>query len=91
MMPCAGIRRHKRGLAFPGCGYGVIVPTSMCPNPKLPRLVTWAPSLSMPAANPTALGNVNPITLTGSQTFFPVTSLVRPNPTAQSRLSMMTA
>ena len=45
----------------------------------------------MPAANPTALGNVNPITLTGSQTFFPVTSLVRPNPTAQSRLSMMTA
>ena len=65
---CACGRRNIRGLGLPGCARGVTVPISMKPKPSAASPSIYVPSLSKPAANPTALGKVMPITLTGEFT-----------------------
>ena len=43
------------GLALPLCGFGVIVPTSVNPNPKVGIAVMYWAFLSNPAPKPTGL------------------------------------
>ncbi len=66
MMLCSFIRRKSRGLGFPGCAEGVTVPVSMKPKPSAPKASTASPFLSSPAASPRRLGNLRPMTSTGS-------------------------
>ena len=52
--------RNNLGFGFPGCGLGVIAPTSMNPKPHLSRASTASAFLSNPAANPTGLSSFKP-------------------------------
>ena len=47
---------------FPGCGWGVTVPISIKPNPKLDSSLKSSAFLSNPAASPTGFGNFIPKT-----------------------------
>lgn len=49
-------RRNARGLGLPGCGSGVMDPTSTKPNPSPSSGSTTSASLSNPAATPAAGG-----------------------------------
>jgi hypothetical protein len=48
-----------RGFGLPGCGRGVIVPTSTKPKPSAASASMCAPFLSSPAASPTGFGKSN--------------------------------
>lgn len=62
MMAWSAESRKTRGLGFPSCAFGVIVPTSTNPNPNLYKPSTASPCLSKPAAMPTGFLNFNPKT-----------------------------
>ena len=47
-------------LGFPSCAFGVNVPISINPNPKLLSSLNNLASLSKPAAKPTGFLNFNP-------------------------------
>ena len=67
-MPSASLTLNKRGLGLPGCGRGVTVPISIKPKPKAAKPSMTAPFLSKPAAKPTGLEKVRPITCLFLQT-----------------------
>ncbi len=58
--PSSSVMRNKRGLGLPICGFGVSVPISINPNPKLANSLNHRASLSNPAAKPTGFLKVNP-------------------------------
>ena len=59
----SSVSRNIRGLGLPGCGWGVMDPTSTNPNPRLSILSTASPFLSNPAANPIGFSNCLPQTV----------------------------
>jgi hypothetical protein len=65
MSALASVMRNMRGFGLPGCGNGVTVPISTKPKPSDATPSRKAPSLSRPAARPTALGKRMPMTLRG--------------------------
>ena len=54
-----------RGRGLPGCARGVTVPTSMKPKPSAASPSMYAPFLSSPAASPTGLRKLRPMTVRG--------------------------
>jgi hypothetical protein len=54
---------------LPGCGLGVIVPTSIKPNPNAPNESIKSPFLSSPAAIPSLFLKVRPLNLNASEEF----------------------
>ena len=62
MIALFDFRRNKRFFGFPSCGFGVKVPISIKPNPKLESSLYSFASLSKPAANPTGFLNFKPKT-----------------------------
>lgn len=67
-----------RGFGLPDCGLGVTVPISTKPKPSPNSASMCAPFLSMPAAVPTGLGKVRPMTLVGMGVIGRATSGVVP-------------
>ena len=60
---------NNRFLGFPSCGFGVTVPISIKPNPKLENSLINFAFLSRPAARPTGLGNLIPNKLVSNLEF----------------------
>lgn len=56
-MDWSSINRNSLGLSLPGCGFGVIEPTSTKPKPILDRPCIASPCLSKPAARPIGFEN----------------------------------
>ena len=57
--------RNSRGLSLPGWARAVTVPSSTKPKPSAGQAFAATPSLSIPAASPTADGKSTPNTLRG--------------------------
>src|SRR5688572_24194103 len=74
---CSG-SRNMRGFGLPGCGRGVVVPTSRKPKPSAPSASTYAPFLSSPAARPTGFANCSPNASTASGSGFCASSGLSP-------------
>ena len=62
IMAWSSLRRNNLFLGFPACPFGVSVPISINPNPKLDNCLYKTAFLSKPAARPTGLGNFKPNT-----------------------------
>ena len=61
-MALSSFKRNNLFLGFPICPFGVTVPISIKPNPKLDSSLKRSAFLSKPAARPTGLGNLIPNT-----------------------------
>lgn len=59
-MACLSRSLNTLGFSLPGCGRGVIEPTSTKPNPRLYNDFVISPCLSNPAARPIGLLKFKP-------------------------------
>ena len=65
--PWSASSRNSRGRGLPGCGSGVMVPTSTKPKPTRSRASGTSAFLSKPAAMPTGFGKLSPNTRSASR------------------------
>ena len=70
MIPWSANNRKRRFLGFPSWGFGVRVPISIKPNPKLESSLYSLASLSKPAARPIGFGKRIPNTWRSSLGWF---------------------
>ena len=63
-------------MGFPGWGRGVIVPTSINPNPNAPKQSIKSPFLSSPAAVPRRFEKVIPPNICSSFLYFLVKDIL---------------
>ena len=62
MIALSSFKRNKRFFGFPSCAFGVSVPISIKPKPKLDNSLYKTAFLSKPAAKPTGFLNFSPKT-----------------------------
>lgn len=60
MIALSSSSRNSRGFGFPDCGLGVMVPTSIPPNPCFNSVGMHSAFLSNPAASPTGFRTFMP-------------------------------